>query len=311
MKQRGGRCRARPSPSVRPWASSIGARRLTASARSISSTENELSRPLPGSPALATSTSTSPASASSRAGRVGHRRGRPRSRGRRPPPRAARAPPRAARSASASRRARPAPRAIAWPRPPVAPVSSTRAPSELHANTATVAVKRVQEVAAADRADLARGEEARGGRARQGVGDRLGVVVGAAEHAAPAAVAREHAARPPACGRPARSCGSTSASRRSRSALSASRACRRTTWPGCDVGGDRDLPGLGVGADEAAHEEVALQVVGLVGVDDDPDQQPALDEPQVLGRQLLDRLAQLLQRRACRPARRSRGPRRR
>ena len=65
---------------------------------------------------------------------------------------------------------------------------------------------------------------------------------------------------------------------------------------GVDVGGDRHLAGLRVGADEPAHEEVALQVVGLVGVDDDPDQQPALHEPQVLGRELLDRLAQLLQR---------------
>ena len=65
---------------------------------------------------------------------------------------------------------------------------------------------------------------------------------------------------------------------------------------GVDVGGDRDLPGLRVGADEAAHEEVALEVVGLVGVDDDADEQAALDEPEVLGRELLDRLAQLLER---------------
>ena len=63
------------------------------------------------------------------------------------------------------------------------------------------------------------------------------------------------------------------------------------------VGGDRDLAGVGVGADQPADEEVALHVVGLVGVDHDPHQQPALDEPQVLGRQRLDRLAQLLERR--------------
>ena len=91
-----------------------------------------------------------------------------------------------------------------------------------------------------------------------------------------------------------------SASRRSRSALSASRACRRTTWPGWTSAAIATWPGLRVGADEPAHEEVALQVVGLVGVDDDPDEQPALDEPQVLGRELLDRLAQLLQRRLAR-----------
>ena len=66
------------------------------------------------------------------------------------------------------------------------------------------------------------------------------------------------------------------------------------------VGGDRDLPGRRVGADQPAHEEVALHVVGLVGVDDDADQQPALDEPEVLGRERLDRLAQLLQRRLAR-----------
>ena len=63
----------RPSPARARGASSIGARRLTVSARSISSTENEFSRPLPGSAALATSTSTSPASSSSRARRVGQR----------------------------------------------------------------------------------------------------------------------------------------------------------------------------------------------------------------------------------------------
>ena len=57
--------------SASPCASSIGARRLTSSARSISSIEYDVSRPLPGSAALATSTSTSPASASSRSGASG------------------------------------------------------------------------------------------------------------------------------------------------------------------------------------------------------------------------------------------------
>ena len=55
--------------------------------------------------------------------------GRRRSRAHRPRRRAARAPPRAARSASESPRGRASPRAIACPSPPVAPVSSTRAPS--------------------------------------------------------------------------------------------------------------------------------------------------------------------------------------
>ena len=67
--------------------------------------------------------------------------------------------------------------------------------------------------------------------------------------------------------------------------------------PGMHVSGDRDLSRRGIGADEPAHEEVALEVLGLVRVDDDPDQQAALDELEILRRQLLDRLAQLLQRR--------------
>jgi tRNA dimethylallyltransferase len=62
------------------------------------------------------------------------------------------------------------------------------------------------------------------------------------------------------------------------------------------VGGDRHLARRRVGADQPPDEEVALQVLGLVGVDDDPHQQTALDEPQVLGGQRLDRLAQLLER---------------
>ena len=70
------------------------------------------------------------------------------------------------------------------------------------------------------------------------------------------------------------------------------------------VGADRDLARVRVGADEPAHEEVALHVVGLVRVDDDPHQQPALDEPEVLDGEPLDRLAQLLERRLARRARR-------
>ena len=51
-------------------ARTIGARRLTASARSICSTVNSVSSPVPGSPALATSTSTGPRFLASRAPRV-------------------------------------------------------------------------------------------------------------------------------------------------------------------------------------------------------------------------------------------------
>ena len=102
-------------------------------------------------------------------------------------------------------------------------------------------------------------------------------------------------ARPPSA-----SIRAPSASRRSRSALAASRACSRTTWPGPHVRAHRHLARVGVGADEAAHEEVALDVLGLVRVDDDAHQQPALDEPEIVDGQRLDRLAQLLERRAAR-----------
>ena len=129
-------------PSASTRASTIGARRLTASARSISSTLNEVSRPDPGSPALETSTSTPGAVA-----------------------RQPLAPPRASARSTASERApvsaasgsrtsarRPvitssAPaarrrRAMAWPRPPVAPVSRTVRPARFtRGKTATVAVK--------------------------------------------------------------------------------------------------------------------------------------------------------------------------
>ena len=51
-------------------------------------------------------------------------------------------------------------------------------------------------VAAADRADFARAEEAGGGRSHEGVGDRLGVVARRPEHLSTAAVAgKEQSAR--------------------------------------------------------------------------------------------------------------------
>ena len=62
------------------------------------------------------------------------------------------------------------------------------------------------------------------------------------------------------------------------------------------LGADGDRAGLGVRADQPAHEEVALDVVGLVAVDDDAQQQPAGDELALLLGELVDRLAQLLER---------------
>ena len=63
--------------------------------------------------------------------------------------------------------------------------------------------------------------------------------------------------------------------------------------PGPHLGADGDLARLGVRADEPAHQEVALHVVGLVRVDHDPHQQPAVDEVAVLLGEAVDRLAQL------------------
>ena len=101
-----------------------------------------------------------------------------------------------------------------------------------------------------------------------------------------------------------------SALRRSRSALAGVARVQPHDLARPHVGADRDLAGVGVGADEAAHEEVALDVVGLVDVDDDPHQQPALDEAEVVGVELLDRLAQLLERRAAGQLADDRRPRR-
>ena len=185
-------------------ASRIGARRLTVSARSISSTENE-SQPAaarqPGvrhqhvdAPGLLSSASTASGSARSDLDR--------------PPADLLRerlSTSTAGRSAATRHRARAAPARWPGPRPPVAPVNNTRAPSSSceHRHRGR---KGMQEVATADRADLARGEEARGGDAAQPALDRLDVVVprGRTSHAR--GRCRRTAAHPPAAGRPARSC---------------------------------------------------------------------------------------------------------
>ena len=74
--------------------------------------------------------------------------------------------------------------------------------------------------------------------------------------------------------------------------------------PGLDVGADRDRARVGVGAEQAAHEEVAALELGLAGVDDDAEQQPLGDLVALALGQRRDRLAQ---RRRARGARRARG----
>ena len=101
-----GRCRARPSAATSACASTIGARRLTSSARSISCTRSDSSAPDAGSAALATRMSTSPASPTRRCdlgglGEVDRQRAGAQLGGR-----AARARRRGGPSGSASRRAR-------------------------------------------------------------------------------------------------------------------------------------------------------------------------------------------------------------
>ena len=65
-----------------------------------------------------------------------------------------------------------------------------------------------------------------------------------------------------------------SASRRSSSAIAPSRTCMRTVWPTRTRSPIAIVPGLRVGADDRADEEVAALVVGLVLVDHDPQHQP-------------------------------------
>ena len=96
-------------PCDRARASTIGARRLTASARSISSTLNESSTPVAGSAALATRMSAFEDLRRAGARPPMPRRGRRRSRARRPQPPAGPGPQPGGRSARAVPRARPAP----------------------------------------------------------------------------------------------------------------------------------------------------------------------------------------------------------
>src|SRR5215211_5291803 len=262
-------------------ASTIGARRFTASARSMSSTENDVMWPLPGRAAFATSTSISPASASSRSTSAAAERSAAIAR-----------PPVSAASGSSTSARRPvtigtAPRAasaraIAVPRPPVAPVTRAVRPrsSMWRASLREDRDGRgeaVQEVLAADRADLAGGEEPGRRRVEQGLRQRVGVVVGVGEHVAPAPVAGEQQRTRR---RAAAERGHLHRQRLAQVTVRAEGVAR--VQP-------HDLAGVHVGG----HGHLSARRVRA----HEPDQQPALDHLELLGRERLDRLAQRHQRR--------------
>ena len=261
----------------------IGARRLTASARSMSSTEKRRDVPAArAAPALATSTSTSPASAEqavdvARSAEVGRD-----ARGRRSRRRAAPARRRGGPSATSTAPRAASARAIAVPeaagRARHAGRSGRAAPSGARAygNTATVAVKLCRKCSPPTGPISPAAKNPAAGAPSSASATASASWSGAPNMSRPAAVAGEHQRARRRRGRRARSSRISSASRRSRSALSGVAGVQAHDLAGVDVGGDGDLARRRVGADQAAHEEVALHVVGLVGVDHDADQQPAL-----------------------------------
>ena len=230
-------------------------------------------RPLPGRAAFATRTSASAASVARRSTAAGSARSHA----------IARAPSSAASGSSTSAR-RPVSKGALRPSPargrsrararPSRPVSRTVRPPRFTREDRHGRGEGVQEVLPADRADLAGGEEAGGGRAREDARDGVGVVVGRAEHAASAAVAGEHerAGRRAAPKRLHRGC-----QRLDEVAVGAVGVAgvQADDLARAHVRADRDGARRGVGARQPADEEVALQVVGLVDVDDDAHQQPA------------------------------------
>jgi hypothetical protein len=109
-------------------------------------------------------------------------------------------------------------------------------------------------------------------------------VIGLAEHAAPAPVAGEHerAGRGPAAERL-----HPDLERLGEVAVGAPgvASVQSDDLPGAHVGAHGDRARLGIRARQPAHEKVALNVLGLVGVDDDAHEQPSGDHPLVLVRQ--------------------------
>src|SRR6266508_2436904 len=135
----------------------------------------------------------------------------------------------------------------------------------------------VEEVAAADRAELALGEEPGHGRLAGGRGDADGVVVGLAEEvaAAPVAGEQQHPPRLPA------------GHRRQQQLEVLVRGGRVADvelqrLADLDAVGDRDRAGLRVGPDQAPDQEVTAVEAGLVLVDDLADLEAAAAEQLVL-----------------------------
>ncbi len=269
------------SGSASSRASWIGARRFTASARSISSGVNEVELAA-GRQRRVGDEHVDVARLREQPGRrvrldeVGRDRaaaelGRERLQRLGPPP----------RQDHAARRARASARAAA---PPIAAgragQAATVRPAAASREHGDRRGEAVHEVLAADRPDLAGGEEPRRrARRRARRSSARGVVMGVRRTCPRPRPLQEISSAPAGTRPPSASMRAPSASRRSRSALAASRACRRTTWPGRTSVPTATWPVSGIGADQAADEEVALHVVGLVRVDHDAHQQPALDEP--------------------------------
>ena len=152
----------------------------------------------------------------------------------------------------------------------------------------------VQEVAPADRPDLAGAEEAGRGHA-EGVLERGRVVVGDVEHVRAAAVAGEQQ-RP---GRALVAQRQRLRLQRLAQVLVGGRAVAhvhadRLADP--DPLADGEAAAVGVGAEDRADEEVAALVGGLVLVDDDPEHQALGGQRLLAGVELADRLAQALDR---------------
>ena len=197
-------------------------------------------------------------------------------------------------------------RAIAWPMPPVAPVSSTRPrPSEVHrAKTATVAVKPCRKYSPPTGPISPAAKKPAAGAPPSSAADRLGVVVAARRTSrGRGRCTRTQRARRRAA-RPAPPSARSSASRRSRSALVGVARVQPHDLAGPHLGAERDLAGVGIGAHEPADEEVALHVVGLVVVDHDPHQQPAVRPGRGRRRRAPRSPRAACRAPACRPARR-------
>ena len=144
----------------------------------------------------------------------------------------------------------------------------------------------VQEVAAADRADLAGAERARERQRAEQLVDDAGVVVGRAEEVPTAPVAGEQRARRAASlGRRATRAGP----RRPRAA---SRTWNCTVWPTSTSSPTASAPVSLIGAEHVAHEEVAALEVGRCSSTTRPRCSPCTDQLAVvvarLGRAVLE-----------------------